>query len=71
MFRKKSQPIRIEAELSNDKGESHTKEIVLPIGSKVSRRTFSPDLIIKDSDGKTKQTIDFQAGFTIILNYFY
>ena len=72
MFKKKKQPVRIEAELSNDEKESSYKKIIeIPVGYTVSQDSFSSDLIIRDSEGHIKTTVRFQAGYTITLNYLY
>ena len=72
MFKKKKQPVRIEAELSNDeKGRSYKKVIEIPVGYTVAKESFSNNLIIRDSEGRIKTTVYFQAGYTITLNYLY
>ena len=72
MFKKKRQPVRIEAELSNDeKGRGYKKVIEIPVGYTVSRDYITSHLTIKDKEGDVKQVIDFQAGYTVTLNYLY
>ncbi len=73
MFHKKivKPVVRVEADLSDEAGRHYTKKFDIPNGCKVSQKSYSSDLIVVDADGDVKKTINFQAGFTITVDYIY
>ena len=72
MFEKRRQPKKIIAKLFNERTlETYSVDIDIPEGCTVKRGEFSGDIIIRNQNKEIVRVVDFEAGYTVKLEYIY